>query len=452
MEGRIELKPDGPLKAGEPNEIPLVVHGPSVSCVLIGQTGADRAETLPILHRQDGTPYIVFIPTRLGKTEIAIWGVFSDGGFSSANTTVEVAPSDRVPAALILQSGGSPDRDTDLLRIGLSDRRWNQTPTQWERLYAAAYYLDSKKPVEIDPAYLRYSVKQLKGKPAIEVSQDGGMRPLGIGDALLSITFGKITREACIQVRSDALRGDNSRCGQMRSAQPVGPLETVWTVDPDGLGSEISGSEFFVSRLSFEPPNHPVEAAQAFEIPVAIKSGKIRQIGFEQKRAGSDSTISFNWVVPHSKPATNADLQDGHFLEGPEGSKIFQLIPVEVGEETVRIFARFEDGGFDERFFHLKTEMTERNLERIEIQYVDYPPGKNPHMVVGLKYRQLSNGIIVHTLDGLHVSVTPPDVVRFDSDGTAHEMRAGTAIVHVRFGSIEGKEYVRINGPHLNLK
>ena len=73
-------------------------------------------------------------------------------------------------------------------------------------------------------------------------------------------------------------------------------------------------------------------------------------------------------------------------------------------------------------------------------------------MVVGLRYRQLQDAVIVPTLEGLHVSVTPPDIVRFDSDGTAHEMRAGMAIVHVRYGSIEGKEYVRINEPHLNLK
>jgi hypothetical protein len=364
---------------------------------------------------------------------------------AAAKGDVDVVPSDRAPAAFILQLGGSPDRDTDLLRIALNDRRWSQTPTQWERLYAAAYYLGSKKPVEVDPAHLRYTIKQPKGKPVIEVSADGGIRPLRIGDALFSVTFGQLTREMCIQVRADVLWGDNSRCDALRTAQAASPLTTVWTVSPDGLQSGITDRGFFVSRLSVTPPSHPIEVAQAIEIPVGVSGGKIQRITYEQKRAGSNSSISFNALVPHTTHVTNSDLQDGHFLEGPGDSKVLRLIPVEVGEETIRISAQFEDGGFDERFFHLRTTLTERDLERIDVKWVDYPPG-NPHLVVGFKYRQLESAIIVHSLAGLQVSVTPPGVLRFDADGKAHVTGAGTATVHVRYGAVQGNEFVRING------
>jgi hypothetical protein len=305
--------------------------------------------------------------------------------------------------------------------------------------------VNAKKPVEITPDYLQFSVKQSREEPVVELSQDGGIKALRAGDALLGVTFGKITREICIQVRAHMWAAEGSRCEQLRSPRPSAPLNTVWTINPDGLRSSISSPEFVVSRLSIEPPNHPVELAHPIRIPVTISGGKIRQISFEQKRAGSTPTISSNAVVPASKEGlTNADLKDGHFLEGPGGSKIFELIPVELGEETVRIVAQFEDGGFDERFVHLQAEPTERDLDRINVEYFDWPPG-HPHLKVGLKYRQISNDVNVYGIDRVKFSVTPPNIVRFDSDGTAHELQNGTAMVSVQLGAIRGSKAVHVD-------
>ncbi|WP_348261542.1 hypothetical protein P8935_17275 [Telmatobacter sp. DSM 110680] len=434
VDSRLKLRPTGPLKAGEQNEIPLTLEGPPISCLWV-----DGKEQASVRRHADGSPYVVITPTRLGTTPLGIMTFFTDGGFSQRQEEVKIVPSDRAPAALILHSSGSPDRDTDVLSLGLKDDRWNRDSAYWEHLFPVAYYLNTKKPVEVTPDYLQFSVKQSKEKPVIEVSQDGGIKPLRVGDALLGILFGQTRRETCIQVRSNVWAGDNSRCDQLRPPQPAAPLETVWTVNPDGLRSEISDSEFFVSRLSITPLSHAVEVAQPFRIPLRISGGKIRQFGFEQKRAGSNPSIAFNNVVPdRTHVVTNSELEDGHLLDGPGDSKIFELIPVELGEETVRIFARFEDGGFDERFFHLHVEPTEKDLERINVNYFDFPSG-HKHLVVGLKYRQLSNDVIVHDLEHVKVTVTPPNIIRFDSDGTPHELNNGTAVVSVRFGAVQGK-------------
>ncbi len=377
-DARLKLFPTGPLKAGEPNEIPLALEGPPISCITV-----DLNEFSVVSRHPDGSSYVVYTPTRLGRAQFVIMAFFSDGGFSMAKADMQVIPSGRSPAALILHAVGSPDRDTDVLSLGLKDDRWNQDSAYWEHLYPAAYYLNTKKPVEITADYLQFSVKQSKEKPVIQVSQDGGIKPLRIGDALLGISFGQINRETCIQVRSDMWAGDNSRCDQLRSPRPAAPLDTVWTANPDGLRSEVSSSEFFVSRLSINPLSHPVEVAHPIRIPVTISGDKIRQFGFEQKRAGSNPSIAFNDVVPSKRPVlTNSELQDGHLLDGPGDSTIFELIPVELGEETVRIFARFEDGGFDERFFYLRVEPTEKDLERINVITLTFLRGINTWLSV----------------------------------------------------------------------
>jgi len=189
-DARLKLRPAGPLKAGEQNEIPLALEGPPISCITV-----DMTESSAVSRHADGSPYIVYTPTRLGSVEIVLMAFFSDGGFSITKAEMQVVPSDRVPAALIIQAGGSPERDTDSLSLDLNDNRKNQDPAYWEHLYPAAYYLNTKKPVEITPDYLQFSVKQSREKPVIEVSPDGGIKPLRVGDALMGISFGKTTSE-----------------------------------------------------------------------------------------------------------------------------------------------------------------------------------------------------------------------------------------------------------------
>ncbi len=446
-DGRMKLLSTGPLKAGEPNEISIALTGPPVNCIFI-----DAVELAELHHRANGTSYVVVTPTEMGKVPLVLMAFFSDGGFGTLQTEMEVVPSDRTPTALILQGSGEPGSDTALVRLSLKDSRWNQDPAYWEHVYAAAFYPDSKKPVEIAPEFLKFAFKQSREKPVLEIAKDGGFKPLRTGDALLSVTFGNTTRETCIQVRDDVFWGDNTRCDQLRSPRAEAPLDTVWTVNPDGLGSSISHSDFFVSRIAVKPPDHPVALAQPVRIPLTITGGTIRRITYEQKRAGSNATLSFDPLIPGPKrPVMNSDTEDGRFLDGPDGTKIFELIPVELGDETVRITARFEDGGFDERFFHLRTEPTDQNLDRIDIDYRIYPLG-HPHIDVGLKYKHLQNPIMLHTLDRVKFAVTPTDVVRCDSDGTAHELKNGTAMVSARLGSVQSTRSIRVDLAESNPK
>jgi hypothetical protein len=450
--GRIELATSAPLKAGEPNELTLLLNGPPIACIRIEETVFDgpvneTSHSVSIHRRSDGSQYVLFVPVRMGKVGVRLMAHFPDGGFSRVDGEVDVEPSDREPAALIMRLGGVPS-DTDLLRLGLDNPRW-RSENNWEYLYPTAYYLDSKQPVPISKEYVHFSVKQPDGQPVVELREDGGIRPLRLGDALLVATFGKATREVCIQVRASAWMGDNSRCGELRSPPPVAPLDTVWTHNPDGLESKIFSSLYFVSRVSVTAPSQPVGLAQPLEIPIAVSSNKIRSVTFTERRTGSDASIfrSSRWMA--SGPQKPGFLVEQARLVRDDGdSKVFEITPVSSDEETVAVEIEFEDGGFDERYFHLRTVLSDSGLEEIRLNSWSRP-NVQPRLTACLKYTQLANCIGLSTLDGLNIRVMQPstNVLRIDSSGAVHELSPGTATVIVSLGRVEQSLTLKVSEP-----
>jgi hypothetical protein len=450
--GRVELATSAPLKAGEPNELTLVLHGPPIGCLIIEETafGGPVAETshrASIHRRSDGSQYVLFAPVHMGKVGVRLRVQFPDGGFSRLDGEVNVEPSDREPAALIMRIGGVPE-DTNLLRLGLDNPKW-RSENNWEYLYPAAYYLDSKQPVYISKEYLHLAVKQPDGQPVVELREDGGIRPLRLGDALLVATFGKTTREICIQVRAAAWRGDNSRCGELRSPPPVAPMDTVWTHNPDGFESKIPSYAYFVSRISITAPSQPVGLAQPLGIPIAVSSNKIRSVTFTERWAGSNASIlrSSRWMVSGpQKPGFM--VEQARLVRDDGNSKVFEITPVALGEETVSVAVDFDDGGFEERYFHLRSVLSDSGLEEIRLDYRRRPNGQQ-RLTACLKYTQLANCIGLSTLDGLNIRVMQPNanVLRIDSSGLVHELSPGTATVIVSLGRVQQSLTLKVSEP-----
>ena len=65
----------------------------------------------------------------------------------------------------------------------------------------------------------------------------------------------------------------------------------------------------------------------------------------------------------------------------------------------------FDDGGFEERYFHLRTVLSDSGLEEIRLDYLRRPNGQQ-RLTACLKYTQLANCIGLNTLDGLNIRVT----------------------------------------------
>jgi hypothetical protein len=442
-----------PLKAGEVNALTLVLHGPSIDCLMVEETGfegspvTENVHTVRVRRNSNGSLYVPFTPTRLGKVGVRITGLFSDGGFGRLESTVDSEPSDREPALPMMQVGGVPGQDIDMWRLGLDDPQWQSTD-QWFHFWSSAYYLDSRLPAEIDRSDLHFAVKQPQENPVIELSDDGGIRPLRAGDALLETTFGNTTRETCIQVTENSWGGDNSRCGRLRATPQDAPLQTVWSRNPDGLASQIGQFDYFVSRISLTPPDQPVELAQPLNIPITVTEGKIRFLTVRQKMKGSDASILWSSRPPSKVQVPGAQHDEPNILRDDDEPKVIELVPVALGEETVSVAVEFKDGGFDERYFHIKTVPSDGGLEQIELN-LQSPPNARPHLTACLKYSQVANCIFLPTLEGLRITVDQPGraVVRIDPDGTIHELSVGTATVSVGTGSVQQSTPLHVSAP-----
>jgi hypothetical protein len=119
-------------------------------------------------------------------------------------------------------------------------------------------------------------------------------------------------------------------------------------------------------------------------------------------------------------------------------SKVFEITRVGSGEETVSVGVDFEDGGFNERYFHLRTVLSDSGLEGIRLNYWSRP-NVQPRLTACLKYTQLANCIGLSTIDGLNIRVMQPStsVLRIDSSGAVHELSPGTATVIARVGRVQ---------------
>jgi hypothetical protein len=438
---RIGIDAGAPLKAGDINELTLVLRGPSIECVTVQETGYMDSPVSENLHiwrvrrSSSGAFYVPFTPTRLGEVGVRITGTFPDGGLARLKAKVNSVPSDREPALLMMEVAG-PGRDTDMWRLALDDPEWKE-PDHWFHFWSSAYYLDSKLPAEIDRSYLRFSVKQPLGDPVVEMSEDGGLRPLRVGDALLETRFGNATRETCIQVRENSVGGDNSRCGELRAPEPDAPLNTVWIHNPDGLDSHIGAGDYFVSRIAVAAPSEPVGLAQPLDIPMKVTGGDVRFIAVRQKMKGSDASISSSFqAFPEAPQPPRWPGEQARVVQDDGETKTVEFTPAELGEETVSIVVEFKDGGFDERFFHIRTVPSDLGLEQIQLDPVALASAR-PRLRACLKYTQLARCIFLDSLDGLQIAVDPLGVVRVDPDGTVHELSVGTAKVTVSIGNVQ---------------
>ena len=141
-------------------------------------------------------------------------------------------------------------------------------------------------------------------------------------------------------------------------------------------------------------------------------------------------------------------VEQARLVRDDGDSKVFEITPVALGEETVSMAVDFDDGGFDERYFHLRTVLSDGGLEEIRLDYRRRPNGQQ-RLTACLKYTQLANCIGLNTLDSLNIRITQPNtnVLRIDSSGLVHELSPGTATVIVSLGRVQQSLTFKISEP-----
>jgi hypothetical protein len=225
------MVPQHQLKLVEESEIPLDIHAPGLVTVNTYQVqyrfkgGLDpdlvygSHVTLPILHQADGSSYIKIIPMRLGEVTVDLSGAFPDGGIFHKNVILNVIPSDRKPAKLVVGRLGSPQSPSRMIFMHLGgDRNYRSS------LNVNAQYDNVKDLIRIDAAFARFAVRTRSNGPVIRLDESTGViTPANVGEALVETYFGGKTNFTCVVV-TQKLDGyyNQSRCKDL-----LGPGQTL---------------------------------------------------------------------------------------------------------------------------------------------------------------------------------------------------------------------------------
>jgi hypothetical protein len=444
--------PAQPLSLGEENELTLRVRGGELVKVWATQDqdrGRQEQET-PVSRRADGTLSIRVVPMALGDIKLLLMAQFSDGSFDQSIVTLKVGMSKKPPAWIAIAPDSSPDSDGDYVYASTDDPSLALEGGRYSFSFQA-YYYGVKQLISLDPAWIRFRVIQ-PTPPVIDVDSAGAIKPLRKGDALLELSFAGAVRRTCVVVRQMQDRSLRGTCKQLRLAllKPTPqPLSNTWSTDPDGLQNErfYAGIEFYTDRLKVTPPNQPVEYGQPITFPVEITSGGLESLGFAQRRSDMDDpNLQTNKMAGHPGVLVAEEVK----INGAEASspKSMEIVPMTVGDETVQVYARFEDGGFAQRYFRMHVLSSTKGLRRLDV--VDRLTERGRQLRPYLKYEQFGGQVEFSTMSGFTISVEQPKdapVVRIDPDGWVHEIRPGRAVVTVSLGAISGKTLLQVTPP-----
>jgi hypothetical protein len=418
-DGRVQiLSPGHPLELAVENEIPLRLKGPGLAEVVseqvedgVSSVPDQTGRTTPVLHHADGSAYINFRPIRLGKIKVAVLASFPDGGFERADAEMDVVPGSAKPVALIVAGGGAPGRDVfHTLRIDLDDPRAAAvTPRRPDYVYPAAWYPDVPYLIDLDKAFVKFSVKQPLDEPVVKFdAATGGVLPLRRGDALLETSYGGLTKLTCIQVRTTRDVFDRTNCGKLRPRVAPAPLDTTWPVDPDGLSSMLSAyGAPHPEALTVHPPNRPVEVAQAVEIPIEVRSDrKILRIQFSQRRSEVDDP-DVPVVFTNSAAAKQFGQPFGSLarvVRDDGERKVLSIAPLGLGDLTVGIAVYYMDSTVSsESYFRMKVVPSAKELTKLELQQWKTPEG--PTEVMAFVSYEPGLQLRMHHLDGMRFTL-----------------------------------------------
>jgi len=130
-DGRVQMpRLSAPMKLGEPNEIPLQLHGYKVHAavatfhyyrddgVLIPPDGSTE---LTVMYHPDGSAYVNITPEKLGKLQLHMAVFFEDGKVDAANLDTEVTLPNRKPAQLYLGASMDISKVSGTIYMGLSE-------------------------------------------------------------------------------------------------------------------------------------------------------------------------------------------------------------------------------------------------------------------------------------------------------------------------------------------
>lgn len=240
-EGRVKINLETPeMTLAQDNKIPLGLHGYSVSNIILNWDFAEpgfegrnpgEPEGLSLQQAPDGSAYVNFVPTHLGKLQLRILVTFQDGGVDADSVTVNVDRlPDRPPLRFILSSTlASIDfrRKAGTMHLDLSSNFNKQL------VVPVAFYHGIQSPIPLYPLtgnlrnQIAFSVIP-KGNQPPPVEYDPAtaeVKAIRLGQALIKATLDNKSAYACVDVSRDAREA--AQYSDCSSFLPAGLTEPI---------------------------------------------------------------------------------------------------------------------------------------------------------------------------------------------------------------------------------
>jgi len=241
-EGRVKVKlATLDMAIAQANKIPLDLHGFSASRItadwsfsnpLIESQVIAQPEELPLQHAEDGSPYVNFVPIRLGKLQLRILVAFKDGNFSSDSVEVNVDRlPDQAPSRLILSD---PKVRIDFTRKAGTLHLDLSPGSNDELLVPVAFYSGITSPIPLNPIPstilddIAFTVIPRRNQPSPIAfnPSTGEVKAVRIGQALVRATLRGKSAYACVDVMKDVREfNERSNCSDFLPPGLTEPID-----------------------------------------------------------------------------------------------------------------------------------------------------------------------------------------------------------------------------------
>lgn len=232
---RIQIPLEGvSLPLGEPDTLTVHLTGPKVLQTIVYQKVIRISSSEPqepyeyedmetsvggpigtvigsIETAPDGSTYVKVVAQRLGKAKFSIHVLFADGGVATRTFEVPVRLPQKPPLQLTNAEDGTA---IDYLESQATTLHLLPTPPDnVRRLLPVVWY---QWRVLLNASDVKFEVRQPR-EPVIRLDETTGeVTALGVGHALIEMSFAGAKSETCVVVMEDLIKGDPSKCEELR--------------------------------------------------------------------------------------------------------------------------------------------------------------------------------------------------------------------------------------------
>jgi len=187
--------PEHKIPLATPVELPIHVSAPGVQRIVLSQSNARGPipfgdGVAKVLREEVNRQFVEFTPLRLGKIQLDIVVLFTDGGVAVQHLPLEVEAPAAAPQrfqadkhALRLLIQGSKDHDRAILE-------------------SSATYANVPNAIPLDFHFVEYSLLPTEGKPAVEL-HDGQVKALRVGEAVVVARYGGLVDRVRVLVKPE---------------------------------------------------------------------------------------------------------------------------------------------------------------------------------------------------------------------------------------------------------